>query len=257
MEKKLSRRTVTKLVGGGLVGSGVIGRVSAGGENERAPFAAQQRSVTNATAKYSDLGKAVADGFEIMGPYVPDMGIHLINFSRIEKAVHRGINIRKPQGLTYNLARQLGTAEYIVPLDGDTPDVFNDEDEDLKTHEDHGWHPHFSAQHVFANGNESVDDRSALGVDELLTNDNWVELSDENSLFPPEVPGLEAGDELTVNWGHQPGDEPETRIVDFVIGPHRDWWTLHGWFHFDNPEGVFAPFNHNPDWDPLPAPPHH
>ncbi len=228
--------------------------------------------MTNATAKYSNPSKAVADGFEVMGPYVPDMGFHFVNFSRIDKAAHRGINIRKPQGLTYNLARKLGSVEYIVPTDtapdnddedsvpqptNPKPDIFNDEEKDLETSEKHGWHPHFSAQHVFANGNGVQDDRSTLGLDELLTNDNWAELSDENNLFPPEVPGLEAGDELTVNWGHQPGDDPETRIVDFVIGPHRDWWTLHAWFHFDNPEGVFASFNHNSDWDPLPAPPHH
>lgn len=146
--------------------------------------------------------------------------------------------------------------EYIVPLCGDAPDVFNDEGEDLETGESAGWHPHHGAQHGFANGNGTQDDRSTLSVRELLTNDNWVELSDEHPAFPPEVPGLAAGDELTVNWGHQPGDDPETRVVDFVI-EHRDWWTLHAWLHFDNPEGLFAPFNHHPAWDQLQAPPHH
>lgn len=257
MKPTYRRRTALKAIGGGVAGVGLLGQVSAGPGHDSAPFEAQKRSVTNATAKYRDLSEALEDGFEIMGPYVPDMGFHLVNFSRIEKAVHRGINIRKPQGLTYNLARELGSVEYIVYLDGDAPDVYNDEDEDLLTSEDHGWHPHYSAQHVFANGNGVQDDRSTLSVDELLTPDNWAELSDESPLFPPEVPGLEAGEELTVNWGHQPGGDPKTRTVDFVIGPHRDWWTLHAWFHFDNPEGDFAPFNHNPDWDPLRPPTHH
>ncbi|WP_396613011.1 hypothetical protein ACH9L7_07035 [Haloferax sp. S1W] len=249
-----TRRTVLKLTGAGLLGGLTsVGAVTASEE----PYDVQVRSVTNATAKYRDIGKALANGYEIMGPYVPDMGFHLVNFKRIKQAERGGTNIRHPQGLTYNLERTLGSVEYIVPLDDDKPDVFNDEGEGLDTSESDGWHPHHSAQHVFANGNGVQDDRSTLSVDELLTNDNWAELSDESPLFPPEVPGLEAGDELTVNWGHQPGDDPETRIVDFVIGPHRDWWTLHAWVHFDNPEGVFAPFNHNEEWDPLPSPPHH
>jgi len=256
MKPSLDRRTALKVIGGGLVGSGSFGRVSAGPGHDEAPVDAQKRSVTNATAKYRNLSKALEDGFEIMGPYVPDMGFHLVNFSRIDKAVHRGINIRKPQGLTYNLGRTLGSVEYITTLDDDAPNVFNDEGEGLDTSESEGWHPHHGAQHVFANGNGVQDDRSTVSVDELLTNDNWAELSDESPLFPNEMPDLEPGDELTVNWGHQPGDDPETRIVDFII-EHRDWWTLHGWFHFENPEGDFAPFNHNPNWDPLPAPPHH
>lgn len=252
-QTRRTRRNVLKLTGAGLLG----GLASLGAANAREePFDVQVRSVTKATAKYRDIGEALDDGFEIMGPYVPDMGFHLVNFNRIRQAARRGINIRQPQGLTYNLGRQLGAVEYIVPLDGDSPEVFNDEGEELATTESEGWHPHHGAQHVFANGNGVQDDRLTLSVDELLTNDNWAELSDEHPAFPSEEPGLQAGDELTVNWGHQPGDKPETRIVDFVI-KHRDWWTLHAWFHFDNPEGVFAPFNHNPDWDQLSAPPHH
>jgi hypothetical protein len=251
--QRQTRRTVLKLTGAGLIGG--ISSLGAASGSE-APFDVQVRSVTNATTKYRDIGEALADGYEIMGPYVPDMGFHLTNFTRIKQAERGGINIRHPQGLTYNLARELGSVEYIVPLDDDEPDVFNDEGEDLDTSELEGWHPHHGAQHVFANGNGVQDDRSTLSVDELLTNDNWAEFSDENPAFPSEEPGLKAGDELEVNWGHQPGDDPETRVVDFVI-EHRDWWTLHAWVHFDNPEGVFAPFNHNEAWDPLPPPPHH
>lgn len=249
-----TRRTVLKVSGAGVIGAvSGLGGVSASEE----PFDVQTQSVQKATRKYRDISEALADGFEIMGPYVPDMGFHLANFERIEQATRGGINIRQPQGLTYNLERSLGSVEYIVPLDDEEPDVFNDEGEHLQTSESEGWHPHHSAQHVFANGNGCEDDRSTLSVDALLTPDNWAELSDEHPAFPSEEPGLEAGDELEVNWGHQPGDDPETRIVDFVIGPHRDWWTLHAWLHFDNPEGVFAPFNHNDEWDPLQAPPHH
>lgn len=248
-----TRRTVLRVAGAGLIGAVIgLGTVSASEE----PFDVQQQSVTNATEKYQDISEALDDGFEIMGPYVPDMGFHLVNFNRINQAARGRINIRQPQGLTYNLERTLGSVEYIVPLDNNEPDVFTDEGENLETSESEGWHPHHGAQHVFANGNGRQDDRSTLDADELLTNDNWAELSDEHPAFPDEEPGLEPGDELTVNWGHQPSDDPETRVVDFLID-HHDWWTLHAWFHHDNPEGVFAPFNHNPDWDPLPAPPHH
>lgn len=252
-QSRRTRRTVLKLSGAGLAGGLCgLGTVSASEE----PFDAQVRSATNATAKYRDVAEALDDGYEIMGPYVPDMGFHLVHFGRIEQAARAGINPRQPQGLTYNLAGDLGSVEYIVPLAGDVPDVYNDEGEDVATSETAGWHPHHGAQHVFANGNDIQDDPSSLGVDEQLTNDFWAELSDDNPAFPDEVSGLDAGDELEVNWGHQPGDDPETRIVDFVI-EHGDWWTLHAWLHFDNPEGLFAPFNHHPDWDPLPPPPHH
>lgn len=242
-----------KLTGIGLISSfGSLGTASASEE----PFAVQVKSVTNATAKYQDIEKAVDEGFEIMGPYVPDMGFHLAHFGRIAQAEKAGINIRQPQGLIYNLGGTLGAVEYIRPLDDETPDVFNDEDENPDVSESGGWLPHHGAQHVFANGNGVQDSRSTLELAELLTNDNWAEFSDENPAFPDEVSGLEAGDKLEVNWGHQPGDDPETRIVDFVID-HRDWWTLHAWLHFDNPEGLFAPFNHDAEWDPLPPPPHH
>lgn len=248
-----TRRNVLRLTAAGLFGGlGSLGSANAREE----PFDVQVRSVTKATEKYREISEAMDDGFEIMGPYVPDMGFHLVNFKRIRQAARRGINIRQPQGLTYNPRRKLGSVEYIVPLAGGAPDVFNDEDEKLDTTESEGWHPHHGAQHVFANGNGEQDDRPTLSVDDLLSNDNWAELSDENSAFPDEVSGLEAGDSLTVNWGHQPGDPPETRTVDFVI-EHDDWWTLHAWLHFDNPEGVFASFNHHNDWDSLPAPPHH
>lgn len=256
MQPTYDRRTAIKAIGGGLAAVGVSGRVAAGPGRDSAPFDAQRRSVTNATAKYRDIREALADGFEIMGPYVPDMGFHLINFSNIDKARRRGINARQPQGLTYNPAGELGSVEYVVMHDGEAPDVFNDESEDLGTSESAGWHPHHGAQHVFANGNGEQDDREDLSVAELLNNDNWLELSKENPLFPPEQPELEPGDEVTANWGHQPGEDPEPRTVDFLI-EHRDWWTLHGWFHFDNPEGLFALFNHNPAWDDFPAPPHH
>lgn len=86
-----TRRTVLKLTGAGLIGGlGGLGTVAA----SEAPFDVQLRSVTDAIRTYRDVGNALDDGFEIMGPYVPDMGFHLVNFRHIEQAIRSGINIR-------------------------------------------------------------------------------------------------------------------------------------------------------------------
>lgn len=255
MEVPYTRRTALKLAGAGFVGAGVLGHASAA-EGGGPPFEAQRESATNATADYADIGEALADGYEILGPYVPDMGWHVVDFSRIEKADERGVNIRQPQALTYNPQWKLGSLEYIVPYteDGDPPDVFNDEGEELDPSESEGWHAHHGAQHIFANGNDQQDDRSDIPLDEIQNPANWVEFSDENPGLPDENPGLQAGDCVTADFDHD-GTE-ETRVVDFIV-EHDGWWTLHAWFHFENPEGVFAPFNHSEEWDPLEAPPHH
>lgn len=255
----VNRRTALKLAGVGLIGSiGGVGLAGGNPGNDEAPLEAQLESVTNATKKYRDIETALTQGFRIMGPYVPDMGWHLVNFDRIDRAARRGINIRKPAGLTYNLDRQLGSVEYIVPLDEDAPDVFNDDGEDLVTSEEEGWHPHLAAQHVFADDLEDPPDGGdnspdAHTLDDLLTPTNWTELG--GGLGPMD-PDLEPNDNLSADWGLDGTDPNETKTVDFII-EHDDWWTLHAWVHFDNPHGVFASFNHNPDWDPLPAPPHH
>jgi|GEM_PF-2779630 len=240
-----TRRTILKLAGAGLLGTTAIDTAAA----DNAPFRTQLRTVANATRRYTDLERALANGFRIMGPYAPDMGYHIVHPGRIERAARAGINIRHPQALTYNLDGTLGSVEYIVPATQAKPDIFNDPD-DLAVAEAHGWHPHPGAQHVFSNGDDTVDDPDDLSIAELLNPDNWAELMDEAPMFPPEVPGLAAGDTLSVNWGHQPGDAPEERLVDFVV-EHDDWWTLHAWIHFENPDGLFSPMNHASDWDPL------
>lgn len=263
----IDRRTALKSIGLGIGASGFMGLASAGPGNDEAPFEAQRRAVTSATRKYRNMQEALDDGFEIMGPYVPDMGWHLSHFGRIERAAKRGIDIRKPQGLVYNLERKLGSVEYIVPTPTDEngepidpkPDIFNDEGEDLKTPEEHGWHPHPAAQHIFADDLEDPADSSdnnadAHSLDDLLTSTNWAEFGGGLGTSPD--PSLQPNDDLSADWGLDRENPDETRTIDFLI-EHDDWWTLHGWFHFENPEGVFAPFNHNPEWDPLYPPPHH
>lgn len=258
MTRTLDRRTALKAIGSGLA-VGMVGASSATARSlENAPLDAQLDAVRGVTEGYDNLGglkRAVADGFQIMGPYVPDMGWHLVNFDRIEDAAENGIDILRPQGLTYNLEQQLGSVEYIIPLDDDAPDVFNDETAaDVKVSEDHGWHPHHGAQHVYATPEvEAPDDPSDnlqhASLEDKLNPAHWMELSDEHPVFPAEQPNLSVGDELTIDWLPF-GENGSTRTVDGLI-THDDWWTLHAWVHFENPHGVFAPVNHSERWDPF------
>jgi len=76
-----------------------------------------------ATAKYAtNLGKARADGYEIITPMMPNMGIHFLN-------PHvRGFNIRRPQILVYEHSGhqwQLGALEWVFTSMPKTPPLQN------------------------------------------------------------------------------------------------------------------------------------
>ena len=76
-----------------------------------------------ATAKYAtNLGKAKADGYEIITPMMPNMGIHFLN-PKVQ-----GFNIRKPPILVYEHSGrqwQLGALEWIFPSMPKTPPLQN------------------------------------------------------------------------------------------------------------------------------------
>jgi hypothetical protein len=76
-----------------------------------------------ATAKYAtNLARAKADGYEIITPMMPDMGIHFLN-----PRVH-GFNIRKPPILVYEhhgRQWQLGALEWIFTSMPKTPPLPN------------------------------------------------------------------------------------------------------------------------------------
>ena len=76
-----------------------------------------------ATAKYAtNLGKAKADGYEIITPMMPNMGIHFLN-PKVS-----GFNIRKPPILVYEHSGrqwQLGALEWIFPSMPKTPPLPN------------------------------------------------------------------------------------------------------------------------------------
>jgi hypothetical protein len=76
-----------------------------------------------ATAKYAtNLGRAKADGYKVITPMMPNMGIHFLN-PKIS-----GFNLRKPQILVYEHTSsgwQLGALEWVFPAMPKNPPLPN------------------------------------------------------------------------------------------------------------------------------------
>jgi hypothetical protein len=90
------------------------------------PEAALTRQLAGArlaTAKYAtNLARAKADGYQVITPMMPNMGIHFMN-PKIA-----GFNIRKPQILVYEhhgSTWQLGALEWVFPKMPKTPPLQN------------------------------------------------------------------------------------------------------------------------------------
>ena len=105
--------------------AGTISRLtSATARPAASPSLTQQLAEARlATAKYAtNLGKAKADGYEIITPMMPNMGIHFLN-PKVS-----GFNIRKPPILVYEHSGrqwQLGALEWIFPSMPKTPPLPN------------------------------------------------------------------------------------------------------------------------------------
>lgn len=229
-----TRRTFLAAVGSGIaITGGCVGSLTGG--NELQP---ELDTVRSATEQYADPKKALQDGFEPGGPYVPGMGWHFTNPEWSKQAAENGFDLEKPPILTYvetDDGLQLGSAEFAAPeqaLDG-TPDLFSDENADA-TEE---WHGHEAATHVFAIPDGTQNDPKQVSFDDWVTPDHWAEFS------PPDE-SVEAGDEIALDWGTASGKEGDTseRVADLVTH-HPTLKTLHVWVHADNPDGVFAPTN--------------
>lgn len=198
----------------------------------------QLATVREATAGYADVEKALDDGYEFGGPYVPGMGWHVQNPDYLEQAAKSGFDLEKPPILTYLETEDgltLGSAEFGAPAQAvsETPDLFADENADA-TEE---WHAHDAATHVFATPDDQQTDPQNLSLDELATRDYWTE-------FHPPDHDLSAGDTVSLNWGTASGKDGErTERVADIVSTHPELRTLHVWVHADNPEGVFAPVN--------------
>lgn len=216
----------------------------------------------------TDPERATADGFEIGGPYVPDMGWHFLNQDNVNSAVLTGFDVTEPQVLVYADERfvpdtiaenltfdedtglRLGAVEYAIPVgarghtEENPPDIFNDEEhEDLETTEAEGWHVHPKAEHAFL-----TDEGKHVGFqpdgdnegywEERTTLGNWLELVPGGN---PVIPDLSAGEEVI---GHLAGGGllDSKVVVSSIV--HPDLLTLHVWLGIENPDGVFAGHNH-------------
>src|SRR5262245_15756825 len=114
-------RVATAPAGGG--GPRVTGDPPLDGEPAGTTRTGQLAAARLATAKYAtDLGKAKADGYQIITMMMPNMGFHFMN-PRI-----KGFNVRRPQILVYEHhgnTWQLGALEWVFPNMPRTPPLPN------------------------------------------------------------------------------------------------------------------------------------
>ncbi len=78
---------------------------------------AQLDEMREATARYLDVDKAVADGYVDVGAFVPGMGWHYVNANLIDQR----FDLKRPEILVYaddpcGGKRRLVAAEYAIPL---------------------------------------------------------------------------------------------------------------------------------------------
>ncbi len=84
-------------------------------------------AVRKATAKYHDVSRAVADGYEQLSGHVPGMGAHFVNFGLMETP----FDLTEPEILLYSLTEgnkpKLVAVEYVVagPEPGDLAGDFD------------------------------------------------------------------------------------------------------------------------------------
>lgn len=246
MTDKFTRRKTLKALGaGGLAATaGCLSVLE--GEDE---WEQQLETLRDEFGHYDQNWEAAyEDGFQPMGPLVPNMGWHFLNLEYVQNAAERGgFVLEEPAILNFDQNGNIGAVEYGAPLATvpDEPDLIAGDPPDPVT-----WQPHFAATHLFAFDNGEYTPMEDATLDELLVNEHWTE-------FQPPDAEIEVGEESEQYWGRAimptdldideeeatPDDaEPETRIVDGVM-QHDDLNALHVWAFADNPDSMFAPFN--------------
>jgi hypothetical protein len=109
-----------------LLAIGVTAAIATGATNsashsraKAAPLAQSLAAMRVATAKYAtNLSRAKADGYKIITPMIPDMGIHYMN------AKITGFDVTKPPILVYQKrgnSYYLGALEWVFPAKPKTP----------------------------------------------------------------------------------------------------------------------------------------
>lgn len=248
IQSNVTRRKLLKAAGAGAaVNSVALGTAAAHEES----LDDQLRCVTEATEQYTDVQRAIEDGYKPLGPFVPGMGWHFLNNGYVGAAVENGFDIEQPQLLTYGDTGAaadgelvLGAVEYAIPVgargydDETMPDLFEDEDGS------ENWHVHSAAEHAFmlpaGHGGESEEMPESMEdvpFSRVVRSTNWVEVHPGGE---PGSPMFEPGTMIVADLnGGVSGD------VRVVVGSavHPDLWTLHAWVHTENPDGVFTETN--------------
>jgi hypothetical protein len=153
-QQRQTRRTVLKAAGAGATVSALAFGATATDEESLDDQLARARE---ATTKYADPEVALADGFTLLGPFVPGMGWHFINEANVQAAVEEGFDVERPQLLTDGDTGAacdgelvLGSVEYAIQVgprgfnEENPPDVFADEEADATAE----WHIHQGAEHA-------------------------------------------------------------------------------------------------------------
>ncbi len=109
----------------------------------------QLAAARQATVKYHDVSRALADGYVPISPHIPNMGAHYLRFVGPVPAVDPFFAVTEPEMLLYSWAEgdgpKLVGLEYVLVALGPAPEGFaGDSDE---------WHFHEAACH-YADGVE-------------------------------------------------------------------------------------------------------
>lgn len=236
MSRETNRLTSRRnfIAAGGVVGLGALAGCSSNSVTGKNEFQQQMQTLTDAVAKYDgDPGLAMEDGYTaINGPVVPGMGWHFVNPELTADAAQNGFSLEKPPVLTFDNELVLGGPEFSAPAQTvpASPNLFADVGEGT----DETWTVHKSSTHVFALPDGEQTAPEDLTLEQLMTQDNWVEL------FPPDEE-IEAGQEITKKFRGE-NAEPEVRVVD-IVETHPDLRSLHVWTNVENPDGVFSETN--------------
>lgn len=232
-EIPLDRRTIMKIAGAGLIGS----TASAGGASaDQGELQQQLDTAASATEQYRDPKAALDAGFVLLGPYVTGMGWHFFSKENLNHALQNGLQIDKPQLLTYDDAGgnlKLGSVEYAIPVgargygENNPPDLFADEGTDVDEH----WHIHPQAEHAIAF--PPPPPSGTPDLDEMLHTSRWVEVVYADMT---EKPVFNRGETIVTDFNG--GGRIDPRVV-LQSSVHPDLWTLHAWVHKKNPDGVF------------------
>lgn len=256
-----TRRGILKAAGAGItVSSLAFGATAAHDES----LDEQLERARGATEQYADPEAALADGFQLMGPFVPGMGWHFINEANVQAAVEDGFDIERPQLLTYGDTGAgadgdgelvLGSVEYAIPVgprgfdEENPPDVFADDDAEASAE----WHVHPGAEHVFTlpvdpeagPPDDFPESPADVSLADLLRTTNWVEIATGGN---PESPKFDHGEVILTDFNAQ---KPLNARAVVGASVHPDLWTLHAWLHHENPEGVFAEYNPDLPMSPV------